>query len=141
MTSTNTTSKPPLLKRVLHENAAFSVLSGAVFAIMGAARDEWLGVDRWILIAVGISLVGYAGFLLWGTASMDRIRAVGATAVAGDIGWIIGTLVLVAATDYLTSTGEIVALLICIPVGLFAIGQSVGLRQLDAVEGASLAAA
>ena len=128
---TTGTAEPSLLRAVLRENAVFSAGSGAVLALGSPGLDSWLGVDAWILLALGVGLVAYAASLWVGAGRGETLRLTGQTAIAGDIGWVIGAAVLIAATSWLTRNGEIALAVVSIPVALFATGQIIGLRRLD----------
>ncbi len=119
-----------LLSRALHANALYSTVSGATMAIGAAALDDWAGVPAWLLVALGVGLIGFAASLIVGARRPSVLVDTGRTAVAGDIGWIVGAIVVIAATSWLTTAGEVTLALISIPVAAFAALQWRGLREL-----------
>ena len=121
-----------LLSRALHANALYSTLTGATMAIGAAALDDWSGVPAWLLVAIGIGLIGFAASLVFGARRSNLIVDTGRTAVAGDIGWIVGAIVIIAATSWLTTAGEVTLAIISVPVAVFAAAQWQGLSNLTA---------
>lgn len=119
-----------LLRSVLRENALFSATSGAILAAGAPKLDTWLGLNAWILVALGVGLVAYAVALWKGTNDNATLRLTGRTAVAGDAGWIVGAFAIIAGTSWLTDNGEIVLAIVSLPVALFLVGQAVGLRRM-----------
>lgn len=122
------------LARVLRGNAVFSAVSGIVL-VLGALRldDRW-GVPDWLLALVGVGLVIYAAALVVGAGRDDLLVSTGWSAVVGDIGWCGAAVGVIAATDWLTTEGEIALGLVSIPVAVFAVEQWIGLRRLTAAE-------
>lgn len=129
-----------LLFRALHANAIYSTAAGATMAIGAAALDDWSGVPAWLLVAIGVGLIGFAASLVFGARRPNLIVDTGRTAVAGDIGWIVGAIVVIAATTWLTTAGEVTLALISIPVAIFAVTQWQGLRRMGGVEPGRMAA-
>lgn len=119
-----------LLSRALHANAVYSTLSGATMAVGAVALDDWSGVPAWLLVAIGVGLIGFAVSLVFGARRPKLLVDTGRTAVAGDIGWIVGAVVVIAATSWLTTAGEVTLALISVPVAIFAAAQWQGLRNL-----------
>lgn len=119
-----------LLRMILRENAAFSVLSGAVLAGGSFALDSWLGVHWAWPLAIGLGLLAYGPMLWIGSSRPQDLVTTGRLAVAGDIGWVAASIVIVAATDWLTSNGDLALLAVTAIVAIFAIGQAIGLRRL-----------
>ena len=120
------------LRTVLRENAAFSMLSGTVLAVGSAALDDWIGLHWWILAPLGIGLMAFAAAVWFGAGRAELLRPTAQLAIAGDLGWIVGAVVIVVATDWLTRNGEVALLAVTALVACFAIGQAIGLRRLDA---------
>ena len=119
-----------LLSRALHANALYSTLAGATMAVAATALDDWSGVPAWLLVAIGVGLIGFAASLVFGARRPNLIVDVGRTAVAGDLGWIVGAIVVIAATSWLTTEGEVTLAIISIPVAIFAAAQWQGLKNL-----------
>lgn len=119
------------LRTVLRLNAASSIASGAVMAALPHRVDDILdtGHPGWIRL-VGVGLIVFA--LSVGFAStFDRRKLVATTPaiVAGDIAWVVASLVTVLLGWY--SGGGIVAVLaVAAMVETFAVLQWSGLRHL-----------
>lgn len=124
------TTDDGLLRAILRENAVFSLTSGAILAVGSPGLDTWFGVNAWILAALGVALMAYSVMLWAGAGREETLEMTGQTAIAGDIGWLIGAIALISTTGWLTRNGEIVLALVSVPVALFALGQSLGLRRL-----------
>ena len=98
--------KPSLLSKAMRENAIFSGLAGLVL-IVGASRlDGWLGVDAWLLAAIGLGRVVYAADLMWWSRSPRWLVTGGRMAVVADLGWVVTAAGLIAFTAVLTTRGE-----------------------------------
>lgn len=117
------------LRRSLRANAAFSALSGLLFAgasetVAGAIGLAWPNA----LAATGLVLVGFAAVLAW-LASRPAVPVRDAMVVIWmDLAWVVGTLPLVA-TGVLDATGGVAALLVADVVLAFAVLQYVGVRR------------
>ncbi len=118
-----------LLRSILRENSLFSVASGAVSALASGWLDDRLGIDSWILVALGVGLVAYGVFIFLSVRDGHKLAATGRMAVGGDIAWVLLSLVLIAS-GALTQTGNIVAAVLAGVVAIFAAGQYIGLKRL-----------
>ena len=118
-----------LLRGSLAGNAAFSVVSGLTFALGSGAVAEAIGLaPAWILVAVGVGLLGFAANVGW-LASRDEIPLAGAmTIVWGDLAWVVGT-VPVVMSGVLNGTGNVAAIVIADVVLAFAVLQYLGIRR------------
>jgi len=118
------------LRLLLRLNAAYSTSSGLVCLI---AR-EWLagliGVPDALLVAVGLGLLAFAVSLVATAARVDlaRLRAEALAASIADLGWVAGTLV-VLAFGWLTPAGSWLLTGVGVPV------LGLGLAQLSAARG------
>jgi len=119
------------LRAALRGNAAFSTLSGLAALVFAGPLAPWLGVPDaapW-LRALGVGLVAFAAGLVW-LASREEVPSGTAWGVvAADLGWVLGTVPLVAA-DLLSRPGDWLAVGIADFVLLFAVLQAVGIRRL-----------
>lgn len=116
------------LPRVLRANAAFSAtcalvligLSGALFPILGLGGPEQL-------VSTGVSLVIFAGALLW-AASRSPIPLVPLTIfVVLDLLWVVYTVgVMVSIGSRMTPLGQALTMGVGVVVGVFAILQLKG---------------
>ena len=93
--------KQKLLRRALQGNALFSVISGVVILAMNRTVVEFLGLpSNASLTALGIALLGYAGWLLW-NATREKIKIVNAwIAVILDMVWVVGSYALLFAVRF-----------------------------------------
>ena len=112
MTGNVTYQDSRLLFRTLLANGSFSLLSGfAMLAFSGPiARLIGIADSRWLL-GIGIGLLGFGGSLLV-HAYRKRVRRAEAIAISlMDLGWVIGSIVLVLAAPELFSSAGVVAVL------------------------------
>lgn len=118
-----------LLRVSLTANAVFSALSGLVFALGSFAVASAIGLTpSWILLVVGIGLLGFAARIGW-LASRPTISLPGSmTIVWCDLAWVVGTIPVVV-TEVLNGTGTIAALAIADTVVVFALLQYLGIRR------------
>ncbi len=123
------TDRQRLLRLSLAGNAVFSILSGLTFALGSSALASSFGLaPAWILLVVGIGLLGFAANVGW-LASRPTIPLAGAmTIVFGDLAWVVGTIPLVMA-GVLNGTGNIAAGVIADVVLAFALLQYLGVRR------------
>jgi hypothetical protein len=120
-----------LLSRALVENALFSGATGLGLVIGARWLDGWLGLNAWLLAAVGVGLLVYAADLAWLSRSEPWLIPGGRLAVVADIGWIIAAVALIAFTAVLTTPGELALALVSLVVAGFATAQWIGLRRLS----------
>ena len=122
-----------LLSRAMSENALFSGIAGLVL-IVGTAfgLDDWLGLNAWLLAALGVGLVVYAADLLWLARSPRWLVRGGMMAVVADVTWVLAAAALIAFTAVLSEQGEIALAIVSLVVAGFAAAQWVGLRRLTA---------
>ncbi|MDJ0868538.1 MAG: hypothetical protein QNK03_20690 [Myxococcota bacterium] len=120
------------LRNSLRANAAFSTLSGVLFALAGAPIADFLGVAPPLLVTfVGLNLLGFAAALVW-LASRPALPVRLAVIVIGaDLAWVAGTLLLVFAEAF-TRAGATAALAVANVVLVFAVLQTIGVRRLGA---------
>ena len=119
------------LSRALLENALVTALLGAVLLLGAAQLDTWLGVNVYVLVAVGLGLIGYALELTLWARSSQWLRSGGKLAVAGDTVALIGAIGTIAFTDVLTNEGEIALALIAAVIATFVVLQSIWLAKLE----------
>ena len=125
-------NKPSLLSKAMTENAIFSGLAGLVLIVGASGLDGWLGVDAWLLAAIGLGLVVYAADLMWWSRSPRWLVTGGRMAVVADLGWVVAAAALIAFTAVLTSQGEAVLALVSVVIAALAAAQWLGLRKLAA---------
>lgn len=126
-----TDTRKTMLSRTMTENALFSGASGLILiigAMLGLA--DWVGVNAWLLAALGVGLVVYAADLLFFARSPRWLISGGRMAVAADIAWVIVAAALIAFTAVLTQQGELALAGVSLVVAGFAAAQWIGLRRL-----------
>jgi hypothetical protein len=133
-TQTVTVARPNdsrLLHRTLRGNAIFSIISGAACLADSGPIGAFLGLGSAAPIAIlGAVLLVYAAILLWDTARAPISRRTAWIAIALDIDWVIGSILLVAFDPVgLTLAGKWAILILADLVLAFAVAQYVGLRR------------
>ena len=123
-------SKQKLLRRALVGNALFSLISGVAILTANRSIVEFLGLPSNVsLMALGIGLLGYAGWLLW-NARREKIKIVDAwIAVILDMVWVVGSYALLLAVRF-SSGGKWTVALVAELVLLFGVMQWLGLRRI-----------
>lgn len=108
-TSTRSATGESVLRKVLQLNAALSSTTGLAGLAFGGAVADLLGVDRvWLIRVLGAGLACFAAFVLFVSRSKDTtLRTWSAPISLADIGWVVGT-VLVIALGWLSTTGAVV---------------------------------
>ena len=128
------------LRRVLRLNAGFSAVTGAVGLAAGGWAGRELGIgDEWTarVRLVGAGLIGFAAVLLVvAAAPLHRMAPAALAVVAGDLGWVVATVVLVAAGAF-SPSGAIIASVLGVIVLDFAIVQFRARRRAVLVSGRS----
>jgi hypothetical protein len=119
-----------LLRTALLVNALYSGLSGATLAVASPFIGPWVGLDGWVLLAVGVGLVGYAAVLAIARGQARLLPIVGRLAVGADLVWVAGAAALILIGDVLTGQGDLALALLTGGVGVLAAVQVLGLRQL-----------
>ena len=120
-----------LLEKALNANAWFSRISGLVLAVLSPWLADFAGIDTWIVLVVGLGLIGYS---LWLGAAASRrpiLRSEALTAVVGDDLWVMGAAVIIFFTDWITTEAKVVLGVLTAIVALFGIVQVIGLAQQD----------
>jgi hypothetical protein len=122
--------KQKLLRRALQGNALFSVISGVVILATNRTLVKFLGLPSDAsLTALGIGLLGYAGWLLL-NARREKIKMLNAwIAVILDMVWVMGSYALLFEVEF-SSGGKWAVLLVAELVFLFGVMQWVGLRRI-----------
>ncbi len=120
-----------LLRASLFANAAFSAGSGLVMLLVAPTLADWLGTDApWLLQVLGGGLLLYAGWLLLSLRpALPDPRDV-RTAIALDLGWVLGSAIVLAAYwPGLTTAGRWSIGLTADLVAAFALLQWYGLHR------------
>ena len=120
-----------LLRCALSANAAFSLLSGLVLALVPHVFASMIGVEPVWLRAVGVGLVPFGAWVGWqaSRAQLDSVQAL--VTVVLDALWVLGSVVLVGVFGaQFPVVGVALVLGVAAAVGLFAVLQWVGLASL-----------
>jgi hypothetical protein len=130
MDETSTRESPSAtLRLAMKANGSFSGLSGLGLILAAGRLGPALGVNRWVLIVIGVLLVMFAASL-WRSATRVRVEpAEGRVAVWADGGWVVGSAVVVAAGP-LTPWGNQLVGVVAVIVLAFAVWQHLGVRKL-----------
>jgi hypothetical protein len=120
------------LRFALRANAAFSIISGLVLALGATALSPLMGIEPpAVLRVVGIGLLPFAAWLLYGAAREELSLADARVAVAADVLWVVGSAALIAFDPIgLSPAGRIAVGAVALCVADFAIWQSVGIGRL-----------
>ena len=126
-----TDTRDTMLSKAMLENALFSGASGLIL-IIGAALglDDWLGINAWLLVGLGVGLVIYAIDLSFFARSPRWLIPGGRMAVAADVAWVIAAVALIAFTAALSDAGEVALAAVSLIVAGFAVAQWIGLRRI-----------
>lgn len=119
------------LRRVLRLNAASCVVSGAALTAVAGPIDDLLdtGHPGWVRV-VGLGLLPFAAFCWWVSAgSIERLRKETPAIVAGDVAWVVASIVTVLLGWY-SGGGVAVVLAMAVVVDVFAVLQFVAWRKL-----------
>lgn len=120
-----------LLRRTLRANALFSAVSGLAIAVGSYAIGPRIGVEpSWIVLIVGLGLLPFA-FDLFVNANRTEVNLVKVkTAIAGDIAWVVGSIVVVVIDpNGLTVAGIVTVAIAAAVVADFALLQWMGLKR------------
>jgi hypothetical protein len=129
--STTRSGASDLARTVLRGNALFSGVSGAALVLGARPIAGFLGWNAPLaLAATGVVLIGYAAYLFWATAQEQLDRRIVLAAAVLDIGWVIGSAVLLLGSLLpLTTAGKWAIALIAEVVAIFAALQLYALRR------------
>lgn len=118
-----------LLTTALRANAGFSFITGTASVVASQSLSERLGIAEWLLVGLGIGLVGFS--LLVGyvaiTSRTDRAKEI----IVADVAWVIGAAVLlIGRPDLMSIAGRWTLLIVTVVVADLAATQWIGLRKL-----------
>ncbi len=118
-----------LLRVALGGNAAFSTLTGVSMLLGAGALASPLGLPSAALAIVGVGLLPFAGVVAWLARAPQRRRVAVLAVSLADLGWVVGTLVLLATPYPETGLGRALAVVVALIVAACAAGQLLGLCQ------------
>ncbi len=111
------------LRKTIAANAVFSASSGAILLLGAGSFDGAFGLEAWLLVAVGASLVAY-GAGLGIMVRLSPLRQTALTAAAMDFTWVgPAAVVLIGFETAMTTSGRVSLLLVSLIVGGFALAQ------------------
>lgn len=126
----DTSRYPALLRGSLVVNAVFSGASGLLGVIMPDAIATLLGgVIPSIVLVLGIGLMGFAVIVAWVAYTQPLPAWPVGTIIALDLGWVAGSVVLLATYSALSAMGWWLVLDLAVIVALIAGAQWLGLRR------------
>ena len=119
-----------LMRTALAINALFSGATGTVAATRADHLSTRLGVEAWMLVGLGIGLIGFAVGVALIAGSGSPRRAIGV--VVADIAWVAVALpIAITGPGSITGTGRgALAIVTAIVAGLAA-SQWVGVRRVE----------
>jgi len=117
------------VRTALVANAAFSALSGMALVVASRPLASLLGVDAtWILLVIGVGLVGYAAWLLVIARREPTDPREVKAAIGADLAWVAGSTLLVAWGP-LARRGEMLVGVVAVVVLGFALLQANAIRR------------
>ena len=126
------TNHTMFLRRSLQLDGVASGLTGVLLLAGGGMLAPLFGVsERAFIHMIGGGLIVFAAVLLWNAARTRPSRGVTVTAVVLNIGWVLGSAVLMV-DGALTLVGNLAVAAVAGAVVLFTVLEVVGLRRLKA---------
>ena len=134
--STSVLSSPLLLRRVLGGNGLFSLSNGLISLVWANPLALTLGVpSSFVLRAIGLVLMGYAGFLFWLAFRPTPQWRMALLASLLDGGWVVGSGVLLLLPGMpLTEVGRWMIGGLALLVAGWGLLQVIGLTRLQTRE-------
>lgn len=128
-------------KLFLGLNADFSIVSGLFLLAFSqfAANTLFTAPEnghRWVLLAIGAGCLIFAAMLVWFVRSKNLSRQTVMSIVWADVAWVLASAVLlVMYTNLFTATGLWITAGVAGLVGVFAIGQTLGAKNIRDYDG------
>ncbi len=122
------------LRLLLRLNALNSFVCGLVLLVGAERFADWLGTGHpgWIRV-VGAGLLPFAALLVWTAAGdVERLRSETPMIVAGDVGWVIAS-VITLALGWFSGAGVALVIAMALVVDAFALLQWRDWRRLSPV--------
>ena len=124
------------LKRVLLLDAASCLGMGALLALGAGTLSPLFGLDRPLLLGAGVALLPIGLFILWIGARRTLLPAAVYLIVAGNLLWVIESVLVVRGAEAITALGTVFVLVqAAIVAGLSAL-EWIGLRRVRALAAA-----
>jgi len=123
-----------LLRPTLTGNGLFSITSGAIAAAFASQLANLMGVNRIVLLVIGVGVVGF-GIVTLMNARRQPINLVEAKlTVFADMSWVLGSVVIILVPGLLTASGNLLLGASSTVVAAFAIIQTIGIRRAEVSE-------
>ena len=123
-------AKSAFLRRLLQGNAVFSGASRTIFILVAKPLSALIGLSvPAILVGIGTSLLVFTAALFFNSQRETINQMEAFTAVILDLGWVVGSTVVIFA-GLLNTTGNWAVAIVADVVRLFAVLQACGLRKL-----------
>jgi len=121
----------PVFFRALSWNAVFSIACGLIMVLAPSSVAAWLGWGHSaVIVGIGVFLVLFAARLFLAVRSGQLFRWEAQAIVAGDAGWVVGSVLLVALFHTrFSTTGVLLVLGTALVVGCLAAVQMAGMRR------------
>jgi uncharacterized iron-regulated membrane protein len=130
---TPTVDKQTLLRRTLQADGIFEIVCGLGLALVAEPLTKLFGMDSdlaWLLMLVGVSLIGVGGFMLW-LAAQPKINLSVAIiiAVINELSALVIAVVLIAGWLPITVGGAWLLGFVAADLMLFAILEYLGFQR------------
>lgn len=96
----------PIARRALAADAVLTSTSGLVLGLGGAALAEPLDVPAALLIAIGVALLAWTALVVVFARRRPTRRRELELVIAGNLGWVVGAIVVLAIPATLSSGGK-----------------------------------
>ena len=123
-----------LLRGALTGNGLFSILSGLAAAVFAAPLGDLMGISWVVLLVVGFGVIGFGIVTLMNARRQPINLAEAKLTIVADIVWVGAAAVIVLIPGLLTADGNLLLGGVSVVVAVFAILQSIGIRQSASVE-------
>ena len=124
------------LKRILMLDAASCLGMGALLAIGAATLSPLFGLDRALLFGAGAALLPIGLFILWIGVRRTLLPAAVYLIVAGNLLWVLESLLLVRGAGAITSLGTAFVLVQAAAVAGLSALEWIGVRRVRATAAA-----
>lgn len=125
------TDNAKLLVNALKANGLFSMVSGHVLLLLQDTLALWFGQIEPVYVAgLGVGLILFSMRLFYLAGPGQLLKAEARMIIGSDIGWVIGSITLLAVFyANITQLGIVFALVVSLVVGSFAYAQAKGLAR------------
>jgi len=119
-----------LLTSTLTVNASLSGATGVALMVGAAPLPDWLGIQTWISLVLGVGLVLFSFQVLRVARRPRRSQVI--QVIGADVLWVVGAATVIVVFPASMSTAGLWALgVVTAAVALFAVFQVVGLRRAE----------